>query len=360
LTVLLVDGTTSEHARGIATVIRGVLAELAQTGTKSVVVAGPRLDSEGGHPTRRVGLARARSGRLLYQRLLLPFDAARIGTHDDAVDRVLLLDAYVPLVRPQQRIRYASLVHDVLPLSHPQYWSRAARVVKRIALASLRDERVTLFTSTAFNAREIQRLLGREASVVRFGCGQLTDAEADRALETPLPVSASYLLYVGALEPRKGLMTLFDAFARVSGASDTDLSLVLVGVGSRRHEAALRARVEGSIDGDRIRFVGSPSREETLGLIAHARALVVPTRAEGFCLPVLEAMALGTPVVVSDLPSIRSWADDAVLYAPPRRADGWVEPIRAAIESSVERRRSGQAQARDYRWRECAMELTHF
>jgi glycosyltransferase involved in cell wall biosynthesis len=360
LTVLLVDGTTGEHARGIGTVIRGVLSELAHTGTRSIAVVGPGLGSDRGGSTRRVGIARAKSGRLLYQRLVLPFDAARLGADDDAIDRVLLLDAYVPLLRPQKRIRYASLVHDVLPLSHPEYWSAPARVVKRIALTSLRDEHIKLFTSTAFNAREIRRLLGREAQVVRFGCGQLTDAEADHALEAPLPVPESYLLYVGALEPRKDLTTLLEAFALTSRASDIDLELILVGVGPARHEAALRARVERTVERDRIRFVGAASREEVLRLVAGARALVVPTRAEGFCLPVLEAMALGTPVVASDLPSIRSWADDAVLYAPPSEAERWVEPIRAAIESSVARRRSGQARARGYRWRECARDLTRF
>ena len=357
--MLLVDATTAEHARGIGTVIRGILDGLAQTRAEAVVVAGPGLEDMG-LPTRRVAFARTRPGRLLYQRLLLPFDATHNGDHASRIDRILLLDSYVPLLRPQKGIRYAAVVHDVLPLSHPEYWPRPQRLVKRTALASLRHEHVNLFTSTEFNAREIKRLLRREARVIHYGCGQLTDAEADQALEAPLPQSQPYLIYVGALEPRKGVLTLLDVFELVANASDTDLALVLVGGGPRLYEAALRARVASFADPGRVRFIGDARREELVDLVAQAQALVLPTQAEGFCLPILEAMALGTPVVASDLPSIRSWAEDTVLYAPASQPAKWVDPIRAAIESSDARRRLGQAHARNYRWRYCAEELIRF
>ena len=160
----------------------------------------------------RVALAQTRPGRLLYQRLLLPLEISRLGGALDRVDRVLLLDAYVPLIRPQRDVRYAALVHDVLPLTHPHFWPPAKRLVKRLAFASLRRSGATLFTSSEHNAREIERLLGAEARVVRFGCGQLSDAEADEARVAPLPAREPYLVYVGAVEPRKDVLSLLDAF----------------------------------------------------------------------------------------------------------------------------------------------------
>ncbi len=181
--MLLVDATTAEHARGIRTVILGVLGALFETTTEGVrVAAGPGLELlPQPAAVRRVALARSRPGRLLYQRVLLPLDAQRMRRHGELVDRVLLLDSYAPVMRPSPEIRYAAYVHDALPLSHPEYWPLSKRLVKRAAFSSLRRG-VTLFTSSEFNVREIERLLGVEARTVEFGCGQLTDVEADAAL----------------------------------------------------------------------------------------------------------------------------------------------------------------------------------
>ena len=88
------------------------------------------------------------------------------------------------------------------------------RLVKKTAFRSLRRSRATLFTSTERNAAAIRNLLGRDARVVRFGCGQLRDEDADRALHSPLRRRGAYLLYLGALEPRKNVHTVVSAVSR--------------------------------------------------------------------------------------------------------------------------------------------------
>jgi glycosyltransferase involved in cell wall biosynthesis len=355
--VLLIDGTTAEHARGIRIVIEGILSALGEESSGSIVFAhGPGTIPPMSVASHKVPFASSRVGRLLYQRLLLPMDARRFGNN---IDRILLLDAYAPLVRSSTGIRYGSLVHDVLPLTHPEYWAPVKRVVKRSAFSSLRNG-VTLFTSTDFNADEIRRLLGVDARVVRFGCGQLTDSEADAALERPLPERQPYLLYVGAFEQRKGLFLLLEAFERLSKEVGTALQLTISGGGSAVYTNALRERIAQSSHPERIRIVADPSRETVLRLIAEASALVLPSRAEGFGLPLVEAMALGTPVVVSDLAAVRSWAQDAAMYAPPATPAAWVEPILSAVAVSDSRRRSVQESVRSYRWRACADALVRF
>ena len=359
--VLLVDATTAEHTRGIRTVTLGILNALASKSPGEVVVAaGPTVQACTSVPTRSVALARTRPGRLLYQRVLLPFDAARIGGGADRVDKVLLLDSYVPLLRPGRRVRYGAFVHDVLPLSHPEYWPPLKRAVKHAAFGSLRRSRATLFVSTQFNADELERLLGVEARIVRYGCGQLTDSEADEALGAPLPERKPYILYVGALEPRKGLSSLLDAFELVVSRGGEHLRLTIAGSGSAAYTRALHERIAASRHHERVRIVARAARREILTLLSEASVLAMPTRAEGFGLPIIEALALGTPVVSSDLPAIRSWAGDAVLYAALNRPTDWVEPLFAAAEAGDARRRQGQALARSYRWRSCAEELLQF
>jgi glycosyltransferase involved in cell wall biosynthesis len=354
---LLVDATTAQHTRGIGTVIAGIVPELARAEARGTIIAvGPDFPDAGGLAMQRVGLARTRMGRLLFQRFLLPLDVALLNIRSRQVNRVLLLDAYLPLVRPQRGVRYAALVHDVLPLTHPHLWPASKRVVKRAAFGSLRRSDATIFTSTDHNARAIRSVLHREAHVVRFGCGQLTDEEADLALESPLPVQGSHLVYVGAFEPRKNVIGLIDVFENVADL-DPELSLILIGEGARGYVRTLTDRIARSPLRDSIRVIGSADRTTTLHTMQTAKALLFPSSAEGFGLPIVEALALGTPVVASDLPEIRSWADDAILYASPSRAAGWIQSIETALAIAPTRRRSGQDLARDYRWRKCAADL---
>ncbi len=357
---LLVDATTAQHTRGIRTVIDGVLNELPRVSQDAIVAAGPDLRGPEGLRLRRVPGTGSRGGRLLYQRLLLPADVALLSAGAGRIDRVLLLDSYVPLVRPQRCMRYAALIHDTLPLTHPSFWPLPNRLVKRSAFAALRRARPTLFTSSDFNAREIDRLLGASARVVRFGCGQLLDAEADDALVSNLPEQEPYLIFVGAIEARKDTLSLLDAFELITPLLDSPVRLLIVGSGRGTYHDAVRRRIARSRCSDRIELLHNQTREATLRLLARARALIFPSLAEGFGLPILEALALGTPVVASDIPAIRSWAGDTILYGPPAQPADWVGPILSAVDSSSERRRAGQAFAQGFRWRSCAEVMVDF
>jgi glycosyltransferase involved in cell wall biosynthesis len=190
-------------------------------------------------------------------------------------------------------VRYAALVHDVLPLTHPQFWPSSNLAVKRAAFATLGRSRATIFTYTEHNARLIRQVLQRDARVVRFGCGQLTDAEADEALENPLPNRESHLLYVGAFEPRKGVIGLIDVFERAVADLDRELSLVLIGQGDPGYVRTLTERIARSPLRDTIR-VPSADRQTTLHEMRTANALLLPSIAEGFGLPIVEALAPGT------------------------------------------------------------------
>jgi glycosyltransferase involved in cell wall biosynthesis len=351
-----VDATTSEHARGIGTVIDRVTSEMSAD-TRVLVARGPsaRPNDAVAH---RVPIARTRPGRLLYQRFLLPLDVARLKRHGVPIERIVLLDAYIPLplVRPASRAEYAVLVHDALPLTHPQFWSPAKRSVKRAAFRSLRHARPLVFASTEHNAKEIERLLDIEARVAPFGCGQLTDLEADAVQQEMLVERDPYFVVVGTFEPRKNLPMLIQSFEQLHRL-EPGISLHLVGGGSRGYETLLRERIARSAAVDKIVVHRDLDRDETIRLVQHAAALALPSLAEGFGLPIIEALALGTPVVASDVSEIRSWAGDAIQYASPHEPGDWVEPLLASANATDEQRRAGQEYASAYRWKECAAAL---
>lgn len=357
-----VDATTSEHARGIGTVIDRVIDEMSND-ARVLIARGPSPRPDG-PPPHTVNIAGTRPGRLLYQRLLLPFDVARLKRDGAAIDRIVLLDAYIPLplAREASRAEYAVLVHDVLPLTHPQFWPPAKRLVKRAAFGSLQRARPLVFTSTRHNAAEIQRLLEIEARVVPFGCGQLSDLESEAARHDPLAERDQYIVAIGAFDPRKNLFALLESFDQLQRLEPRlALHLVggspVVGGGSQSYEAQLRERVARSAAADRIVIHRDLDRVETIRLITHASALAHPSLAEGFGLPIIEALALGTPVVASDLPEIRSWAGDAIRYASPHEPSDWIEPLLTSALVTDEQRRAGQDFARAFRWKACANSL---
>lgn len=357
-----VDATTSEHARGIGTVIDSLVD--AMSGDPRVLIARGPSAPNGGIAVRRVRLARTRPGRLAYQRLLLPLDVARLRRQGRPIERIVLLDSYVPLplVRRAARADYAVLIHDVLPLTHHHFWSPAKRATKCAAFASLQRARPRVFTSTAYNAKEIERLLEIEAQVVRFGCGQLSDEDADGALGAPLPARDPYFVAVGAFEPRKNLISLIESFEQVA-LLDPGFCLHLVGGSSHvggdagTYESLVRERIARSTAADKIVVHRDLGRAETIKLVSQATALAFPSRAEGFGLPIVEALALGTPVVASNLPEIRSWAADAIDYASADDPADWVRPLLAAAAATDEQRRAGQTFASAYRWEACAAAL---
>ncbi|HZU20867.1 MAG TPA: glycosyltransferase family 1 protein [Gaiellaceae bacterium] len=148
----------------------------------------------------------------------------------------------------------------------------------------------------------------------------------------------SYLLYVGAIEERK------DPLAALDAARDAGMRLVVVGPerdgGLARRLEAGGADVRGYVEG-----------EELARLYREAAALVFPSRYEGFGLPVLEAMASGTPVVATPDAAVREVAADAALYAQPAELGA---AVRRAVAERARLAAAGLERARLFSWEAAA------
>jgi glycosyltransferase involved in cell wall biosynthesis len=151
-----------------------------------------------------------------------------------------------------------------------------------------------------------------EAAAPRF---RLQPPEAIAAVRARYSLPNRYLLFVGTIEPRKNLTRLLAAFETIYGEGLSD-GLVIVGRRGWLY-GDFFARLEQSPVKDAVLFPGYVMDEDLPGIYAGAQALVFPSLCEGFGLPVLEAMACGTPVVSSDASSIPEAGGEAALYFDP-------------------------------------------
>lgn len=164
-----------------------------------------------------------------------------------------------------------------------------------------------------------------------------------------LALPTSYLLAVGTIEPRKNLTLLFDAL-RMGG--DIDLPLVVAG----RPGWQGTQIVENAIDlvhAGRVRFLDYVPEPLLPGLYAGASTLIYPSHYEGFGLPVIEALAVGIPVVTSTAPAMVEVAGGVAYHADPNDAEDLLQGIRGALSASSRSdgmRRQRQTVARRYDW----------
>lgn len=201
-------------------------------------------------------------------------------------------------------------VHDVIPLLHPPLTSIDESRHRRL-LARIVEAAAGLVTVSEAARAEIVAALGCPAAFVA-NCGiglppldQLPDAGGLPAGVSP----GRYLLACGSVEPRKNIARLLEAY-RTSGVA---LPLVIAGPDGWRAET-LTAAIAATPGVIRLPY---RTASEIAALIAHARALVMPSLAEGFGLPVAEAMALGTPVLTSHDGALAETAGDAALSVDP-------------------------------------------
>ena len=125
------------------------------------------------------------------------------------------------------------------------------------------------------------------------------------------------------------------SYARWQHTGAPDLPLLVVGQpGWGGVDLSARARALGLVDG-RVRELGRLSDPDVAVVLSRAAALLMPSRAEGFGLPVLEAMHLGVPVIASDAPALVEVAGGAAMHHPVGDANGLTEALRAVVEDAA-------------------------
>jgi glycosyltransferase involved in cell wall biosynthesis len=254
-------------------------------------------------------------------------------------------------------------LHDLTHVHFPdtQPVDRLREIERHAARSVERAKRILV--DSHFIGEEVCRHYGvpsERVVVAPLGCAARFYPRAAAQLAAPLQAlnlhHGRYLLCVGTLEPRKNLQLALRAYQHLPAALREQYPLVIVGMPGWRPEQ-LAEPLQRALASGQVRLLGYQDDMTIAELLAGARLLLFPSLYEGFGLPVLEAMASGTPVILSRSSALPEVAGEAGTYIDPQDEHACAEAIQLLIDDQPEwqrQRDAGLLRAQAFSWQRCA------
>jgi glycosyltransferase involved in cell wall biosynthesis len=256
-------------------------------------------------------------------------------------------------------------IHDLAIYRHPEWFPPKQKFSTAILVPSSVKRASKIIAVSQATAKMVQESFGvdrRDIAVIYEGMSKtkkIAKKTRQKTLNT-FGIRDRFFFYIGTIEPRKnleGLVKAFDAFI-TAHPRHRDMQLVLAGNKGWKHERIFRAiaRAHWSMN---IRYLGYITAEERTALMQSCTAFVFPSLWEGFGLPVLEAAAMGVPVLTSNISSLPEVGGDGALYVNPRSITEIQNGLGVLARDSRKRLslgKKGKAHAKQFSWEKCAKE----
>jgi glycosyltransferase involved in cell wall biosynthesis len=352
----LLSGTAGFRSAGIHGYIEQLLRHLpaaAPTNWRFTALVGRanRMQFDGVEMRRSQMDTESPLRRILWEQLAQPWQL-------NEFDLVHALAFVTPLLLPKPSV---VTVYDLSFIHYPQVLSGARRLYLRLftGLTCRRARRVLAISESA--ARDVAGTLHIPADKIDVAAPgynpdvyrPLPDSEVE-AFRRQKGLPERFWLFIGTLEPRKNLVTLLEAYAALPPAER--LPLIIGGGKGWDYEPIFETVERFHLT---VQFPGYIDLEEMPFWYNCAETFIFPSVFEGFGLPVLEAMACGTPVIVSNASSLPEVAGDAGLCISPRDVEGWANALRRANgdhEWRLRAREQGFIEAARYSWEATAIQ----
>jgi len=258
-----------------------------------------------------------------------------------------------------------STILDTIPNRLPQELVEAGRLARSMTWVSAKFASKVI-TISEWSKRDLVEVYGLDPAMVevtylgydkRYFNDAPSDPAASAALLNRFGIQRPFVLHHGTVQLRKNVHRLMQAYDRVLERNKSfDVQLVLAGPMGLGHEQILKVR-ETSPNRNQIILTGALSDAELATLVKDAFLCVIPSLYEGFCLPMVEAMACGVPTVASSSSCIPEVSGGILEYFDPHSVEEMAETIRRALEDSELRNRlrdRGVARAAQFSWERCA------
>lgn len=303
----------------------------------------------------------------LWEQVSLPLAVARDRLdllHCPANTAPLFLPRNVKLTLTVHDVMYA-LPKSVLPPS-PSLYQRLGRMYYRLFAQRAVKRALWVMTVSECSRRDLERLFHLSSDRIRvvYEAGNPTC----RRVENRLPVDdvkqrnaikGRFILALGGLDPRKNTLGVIQSFFGLRRMSALPIQMVIVGLPQAARKRFSKVVLEMGLQ-EEVILLGFVTDPDLVTLYNGADAFVYPTLYEGFGMPVLEAMACGTPVITSSVGSIPEVAADAALFVDPHQHEEIAGAILRVISDAALRERmieDGLAQARRFSWANTARQV---
>ena len=268
---------------------------------------------------------------------------------------------------PNPFVPLVSAILDAIPQRLPSTMVEASMAAYWVTLmsAKLACKVITLSECSKKDLVEIYRLPPERIEVTYLGYDTklyndvAPNPEVSATLLGRLGIRKPFILHHGMVQLRKNLQRLIQAWDRVVERNESfDAQLVLAGPMGLGHKEVVKTR-ESSANRNQIILTGALPDAELAVLVKNASLCMIPSLYEGFCLPLLEAMACGVPTVASNSSCIPEVSGRVLEYFDPHSIEEMAETIQRAMEDSEVRARlrdKGLARAAEFSWERCARE----
>jgi glycosyltransferase involved in cell wall biosynthesis len=238
-------------------------------------------------------------------------------------------------------------LHDLSPIEHPEWYARSFGMGYRFFVPLLVRRVRHVVVSSEYMRLKVMRKFSLPSENVTVVPGGVDQNRFRSGVTPPGGLPAHYILFVGSVQPRKNLGSLLQAWKTIQ-SQYPDLWLLMAGTTDDIfRKQGFTATIE------RVRWLGYVPEADLAGLYGGADVFVFPSYEEGFGLPLLEAMACGTPIIAAGAGALPEVAGDAVLWFDPSKPSELAETLAKCLGDAVLQHalaEKGQVRAESFTW----------
>lgn len=354
---------------GIQVYTRNLLAALQRLAGLSGIEIRPFLpaaeNSTAGKFTADPNLFPRKSALMRFDRLWR-YGGATAAAFLDGAD--ILLNSHGVSLPIKTLLPTITTIHDLTPMVMPCFPRRMTFFLKFLLTRSAKSS-AAIITVSENSRQDLIRICGVPESKVHvvyegydrelFSCVP-PDAALLKQLRLRLGIGRPYILHHGAIQPRKNLSRLIAAYRQMLGRNPKlNLDLVLAGPLAWQHEETLNLAKADNTGRGKAVLTGALSDHDLSLLVRGASLEVIPSLYEGFCLPMVEAMACGVPTIAANTSCLPEISGGVLRYFNPNSVEDMADSMEAVLLSrdlQTELAERGRERAQKFSWDVCARE----